>query len=171
MYRVNYISDPVVSYRKNVLPESADLVERALQETSDSHRIKRSSTGASGYTVNPHRTSESGFDTSGHTAMAMKKRCFDVLGFDRYIESHADGLQILRYNLTTAYNGHMDWIDGSDLLEHDFESAGRGGNRFATILLYMSDLGEHDGGETVFTEAWPPDQKEEDRVELDEVRH
>ena len=30
----------------------------------------------------------------------------------------------------------------------------------------MSDLGEHDGGETVFAEAWPPDQAEEDRVAL-----
>jgi len=63
------------------------------------------------------------------------RRCFDVLGFDEYIESHADGLQILRYNLTTAYLPHMDWIDGNDQLEHDYESGQLGGNRFATILL------------------------------------
>lgn len=36
----------------------------------------------------------------------------------------------------------MDWIDGNDQLEHNYHSAGLGGNRFATILLYMSDLGE-----------------------------
>jgi hypothetical protein len=53
--------------------ESATIVERALEETSESHRIKRSSTGASGYTVNSGRTSESGFDTNGPTAMTLKK--------------------------------------------------------------------------------------------------
>ena len=149
--------------------ESSELVERALQETRDSHRIKQSSTGATGYNLNRHRTSESGFDTSGATAVAIKQRCFGVLGFDEYIESHADGLQILRYNLTTAYNSHMDWIDPSDTLEHDFASQWQGGNRFATILLYMTDMGERDGGETVFTEGWPSDQAEQDHVELDEA--
>ena len=34
----------------------------------------------------------------------------------------------------------------------------------------MSDLGENDGGETVFAEAWPPNQREEDHVELKTVR-
>jgi hypothetical protein len=53
--------------------ESATIVERALEETSESHRIKRSSTGAVGYTVNSGRTSESGFDTNGPTAMTLKK--------------------------------------------------------------------------------------------------
>jgi hypothetical protein len=68
-----------------------------------------------------------------------------------------------------AYRQHMDWIDGNDKLEHNFESAGLGGNRFATILLYMTDLGERDGGETVFTEAWPPGQEEADHVQLSEA--
>ena len=40
----------------------------------------------------------------------------------------------------------------------------QGSNRFATILLYMSDLNEGDGGETVFTHAWPVGQPEEERV-------
>ena len=41
------------------------------------------------------------------------------------------------------------------MLEHDYNSAGKGGNRFATILLYMSDMGPDDGGETVFSQAYP----------------
>jgi hypothetical protein len=53
--------------------DSAKLVDRALEERSESHRIKRSSTGAQGYTVNKQRTSESGFDTNGPTAMTLKK--------------------------------------------------------------------------------------------------
>ena len=39
------------------------------------------------------------------------RRCFAALGFDEYWESHGDGLQILRYNLTTAYNTHMDTFE------------------------------------------------------------
>ena len=91
------------------------------------------------------------------------------MGFDEYMEDHADGLQILRYNLTKAYVGHSDWIDGSDKVEHDHNAAGVGGNRFATILLYMSDLGPGEGGETVFTEAWPVGQAEEDRIDTNKV--
>lgn len=98
------------------------------------------------------------------------RRCFDVLGFDEYIESHADGLQILRYNITTSYTDHLDYIDADDKLEHDYDSARKGGNRFATILLYMTDLGGKDGGETVFTEAWPTGQATEDRVNIESVR-
>ena len=92
-----------------------------------------------------------------------------TLGFDTYWESHTDGLQILRYNLTTAYNKHMDWMEINPRLEHDYDSGGRGGNRFATILLYMTDLGERDGGETVFTEAWPPGQPEDEHVQHPDV--
>ena len=62
--------------------ESANLVERALKETSESHRIKRSTTGAQGKAVNSMRTSESGFDTHGKVSVAVKKRCFKILGFD-----------------------------------------------------------------------------------------
>ncbi len=49
--------------------ESEAIVAKALKETSESHRIKRSSTGASGYNVNSQRTSENGFDTHGKTAI------------------------------------------------------------------------------------------------------
>ena len=87
--------------------ESAAIVDKALKETSDTHRIKRSSTGASGYNVNSQRTSENGFDTHGKEAQAVKHRCMDVLGFDTYIESFTDGLQVLRYNKTTAYVPHL----------------------------------------------------------------
>ena len=53
--------------------ESSDLVLRALDEQRDSHRIKRSSTGAQGSSVSSRRTSESGYDTTGQTAVAIKR--------------------------------------------------------------------------------------------------
>ena len=86
-----------------------------------------------------------------------------------YIESYADGLQILRYQNATAYHKHMDWIEPSPNLEHDYDSSGQGSNRFATLLLYMSDLEPNQGGETVFAKAWPNDVAESDRLTIDQV--
>lgn len=149
--------------------ESDDLVEQALQETRESHRIKRSTTGSDGYKVNRFRTSESGFVSSGETAINIKRRSFSVLGMNTYIESYSDGLQILRYPNGTAYNKHMDWIEPAVRFEHDYNSAGKGSNRFATLLLYMSDLEPNQGGETVFTKAWPSDVAEADRITVAEV--
>lgn len=144
--------------------ESKAIVDKALKETSESHRIKRSSTGASGYNLNNQRTSENGFDTHGKAAVAVKQRSLTMLGFDEYVESYTDGLQVLRYNKTTAYIPHMDWIDDPGHTNpHDFDSAKVGTNRFATVLLYMTDLKEGDGGETVFKNGWPEDVPVEER--------
>jgi Rps23 Pro-64 3,4-dihydroxylase Tpa1-like proline 4-hydroxylase len=85
------------------------------------------------------------------------------------MEEHADGLQILRYNASTSYKAHLDYMDGDATLEHDFDSAHKGGNRFATILLYMTDMEEGSGGELVFANAWPNDVPEGERVNLQQV--
>lgn len=130
--------------------DSDDLVAGILREDREAYRVKRSSTGANGYHTDAKRTSESGFDTNSPVALKLKKRGMALLGFDDYIEGFTDGLQILRYNQTTAYNSHMDWMNPADSTEYDFESGGVGGNRFATILLYLSSLEENEGGETLF---------------------
>ena len=135
--------------------DSDDLIEGALAETREAYRIKRSSVGASSDNYNMKRTSESGFDTSSPVASKLKRRGVSLLGFDEYTEGFTDGLQILRYNQSTAYNSHLDWMDPNESSEYDLDSYGVGGNRFATILLYLSDLGENDGGETVFPKAQP----------------
>ena len=45
-----------------------------------------------------------------------------ISGFDEYEESLTDGLQVLRYNKTTAYIPHLDWIDDIQKQnEHDCE--------------------------------------------------
>jgi hypothetical protein len=67
-------------------------------------------------------------------------RAFDLLGFDEFVESFSDGIQMLRYNQSTAYDEHLDYVivgPGNEV-EHDYDSSQTGGNRFATILLYMT---------------------------------
>ena len=56
----------------------------------------------------------------------------------------------ISYNVST-----LSQLTQKDSEPYDYDSAGVGGNRFATILLYMSDLSEEDGGETVFAKAPP----------------
>jgi len=126
--------------------EEADaVVQRAQAETSNTYKIKRSTTV--GGNVYQKRTSENGFDTSGTVATSMKERIFELLGFDEYWHGHTDGLQVLRYNLTTAYIPHYDYIR-TKTNDFNLDSAGVGGNRFATVLLYMTDIPEKAGGET-----------------------
>merc|ERR1712150_202765 len=121
------------------IQEANEVIEHVLTETRESHKMQRSTTGSSASkSEHTQRTSESGFDTDGETAMVIKKRSFAVLGFDTYYESFADGLQVLRYNQTNAYKSHDDY----------YESRKVGTNRFATILIYMNDLDE--GGELYF---------------------
>ena len=136
----NFISDD----------EAEQLIENALTITEENYRLKRSSTGAQGYHVDNYRTSEGAFDTWSDAAIALKKRSFELLGMP-YDETFSDGLQVLRYNLTTAYIPHLDWIEPVAGTGHDWNSAGEGTNRYATILFYLSDVA--DGGETVFTQA------------------
>ena len=133
--------------------EANALVERALSEKSETHKLHRSTTGTVGKSVINKRTSENAWDTSSPVAQKIKKRCFAALGIDEYQEGMSDGLQILRYNMTTAYNSHMDYFDNPESVPYDYDSSGTGGNRFATILLYFTDLPENGGGETAFTSA------------------
>ena len=88
------------------------MIDRALNNKNQAMMLKRSSTGVGDeIDVNPVRTSENAFDTSGKSAMLLKKRCFKVLGIDPYNEEMADGLQVLRYNVSKAYKSHLDYLD------------------------------------------------------------
>ena len=48
----------------------------------------------------------------------------------------------------------------------NYDSAKKGGNRYATVLLYMTDLPEGAGGETVFAHAWPEDVPQNERKHI-----
>jgi prolyl 4-hydroxylase len=143
--------------------EEADgVIRNALAIKDPAIKLKRSTTGAIANEKNPFRTSENAFDSTSPLSIKLKQRCFQLLGIHPYQESWSDGLQVLRYNQSKAYIPHLDWMDAIPG-EHDWHSWGKGTNRFATIFMYLSDVEE--GGETVFTEAWPT----EERVSLEEA--
>lgn len=90
--------------------EAEGIIAKALAETSATHGFHRSTTGTTGASIFNKRTSENAWLVDGTLARTMKQRCLNALGFDAYYESHTDGLQILRYNLTNAYTPHMDYL-------------------------------------------------------------
>ncbi|GKY95252.1 hypothetical protein MPSEU_000487600 [Mayamaea pseudoterrestris] len=139
------------------LSEADELIEKALSETSDTMGLHRSTTGSINATINSKRTSENAWDQHGVTAMRLKRRCMETLGFDEYQEHLTDGLQVLRYKHLQSYNSHPDYLSDAPNHWYNYDSGGVGANRFATVLLYMSDVAENDGGATMFTNAWPHD--------------
>jgi len=54
---------------------------------------------------------------------------------------HGEGLQVLHYEVGQKYEPHFDYF-------HDDYNTKNGGQRIATLLMYLSDV--EDGGETVF---------------------
>ena len=67
-------------------------------------------------------------------------------------EENGEGFQILRYEHGQHYSEHLDWF-------HDQFNAKpeTGGNRVATLLMYLSDVLE--GGETVFPSSPKPEHQ------------
>ncbi|GKY95250.1 hypothetical protein MPSEU_000487500 [Mayamaea pseudoterrestris] len=155
-------------------PTEADaLIGKAENEQSATHKLHRSTTGATQGQVFSKRTSENAWDTHGKLALKIKRRCLSMLGMDEYWESHTDGLQILRYQSQhlAAYTTHPDYLDIDTEENYNYNSSNIGGNRFATVLLYMSDLEVNAGGETVFEHGWPVGLPDDQRIsKLEAVR-
>ena len=130
------------------------IINLALNITDEENKLKRSSTGKTPG-LNKRRTSDTAFDTSSPTAMKLKERAFEVLGFPYFDDRMNDGVQILRYNQTQAYITHMDYftsLSSKEQRNHNYEARDlTGSNRFATVFFYLSDV--EDGGETVFPYA------------------
>ncbi|VAH16815.1 unnamed protein product [Triticum turgidum subsp. durum] len=59
-------------------------------------------------------------------------------------QENGEGLQVLHYEVGQKYEPHFDYF-------HDDFNTKNGGQRIATVLMYLSDVEE--GGETVFPSA------------------
>nr|XP_043634509.1 probable prolyl 4-hydroxylase 10 [Erigeron canadensis] len=89
------------------------------------------------------RTSSGTFLKRGQdeTVRAIEKRIAD---FTFLPVEHGEGLQVLHYEVGQKYEPHFDYFN-------DDYNTKKGGQRMATVLMYLSDVEE--GGETVFPSA------------------
>ncbi|HVL77202.1 MAG TPA: 2OG-Fe(II) oxygenase, partial [Noviherbaspirillum sp.] len=67
----------------------------------------------------------------------------------RWPAERGEGLQLLRYEKGNEYRPHFDWFDPA--LPGPARHLERGGQRLATIVMYLSDV--EAGGGTTFPEA------------------
>lgn len=125
------------------------LISNALSIRTETHRLKRSTTGTENVLIDRKRTSESAFDVTSSVALKLKRRTQELLRYGPYDETMMDGFQILRYNVSAAYNSHLDYIESHVDVKYDTTRGGT--NRFATVLFYLNDV--EMGGETVFPNA------------------
>ena len=95
------------------------------------------------------RTSETVFDDGEPLAIKLKQRISQLIRMP-YGESGGayDGLQILRYNVSTAYDLHEDYFTEEDNEDMNFNVSKGGTNRYLTVMLYLNDV--ESGGQTLF---------------------
>jgi len=149
--------NPRVFYVHNFMSsdEANALVEKATSP-SNPYSIRPSTVGHKAWTqgegiknTDSTRTSENGFDVDSPTARKLKQRAWKLLRLSGgYDESLVDGFQVLRYELKQAYISHMDSFPLHTSTDHNWDPSKGGTNRFATLLVYLSDVDE--GGQTVF---------------------
>lgn len=135
--------------------EADELIRIALGEESEENRLQRLKSGQDEHSFLHTRTSESAFVSDKfQTVMDLKLRGFELLGLDEYDQCKGDGLQVIRYNESTADMSHVDYIGfhtpDEDMEPSPYDTERGGVNRFATITLYLSDVEEESGGATVF---------------------
>ena len=154
-------SDPRVFYIHNFLsPEETDEFIRFSTAEENPYKMAPS-TGGTHKAWNQGgqnarlttRTSENAFDISSSNARAVKHRAFRLLRMGSYIENLADGIQVLRYELGQAYVAHHDYFPTRQSDDHSWDPFEGGSNRFATVFLYLSDVEQGFGGQTVFPKS------------------
>jgi prolyl 4-hydroxylase len=95
------------------------------------------------------RTS-AGMFLSKHQDAVVRDIEFRIAALSGTPEDNGEGMQILRYDIGQKYDAHFDYF-------HDEvnRSPKRGGQRIATMLIYLVDTEE--GGETIFPNAKRPE--------------
>ncbi|CAI7782683.1 unnamed protein product [Closterium sp. NIES-54] len=89
------------------------------------------------------RTSSGSFLSRGadEVVASIEKRISD---FSHVPVDHGEAIHVLHYEASQEYQAHFDYF-------HDDINTRNGGQRLATVLMYLSDVEE--GGETVFPAA------------------
>lgn len=93
---------------------------------------------------NPHRTSSSVCMMKGdEICERVEGRLAELTGWP---VTHAEGLQVIRYQVGEEYKPHYDWFDPN--VVGTAKSIGHAGQRLATTVIYLSPADE--GGGTSF---------------------
>ncbi|KAG2496026.1 hypothetical protein HYH03_005948 [Edaphochlamys debaryana] len=131
-------------YHHFLSPEECDhLIDLATSRLSRSQVV-----GPANDTIDPIRTSYSasiGYRET-KTVAAIEAR---IARWTHLPEQHQEPMEVLRYINGQKYDAHWDWFDENELED--------GSNRMATVLMYLSDVEDHAGGETALPLAVPLD--------------
>ena len=137
--------------------EANGLIENVLKITDNDYKLQ-SINNFQEYHSHIPRNFEMASDTTSNIARDLKRRAYSILGMNIYNDNQVEGVQIIRYNESSAYAPHFDYIETGSNKSHNWNSFTSGTNRFATIQLFLSDVLL--GGETVFTEMTALNQPE-----------
>ena len=142
VFHLNHTTEGLVLTALSVKPVVLDIQgfitatesQTILQNMQQSFQPSR--TGAVIRKPYAKRTSETAWYSSPRLARDIKRRGFPLVGLNDFRPELSDGLQVLRYNQSKAYVSHMDYlrVDQPEST-YDYDSSGKGGNRFATILV------------------------------------
>lgn len=123
------------------------LKAKAVKRLTRSGVVDSSSGGSK---VDDVRTSEGMFFSRAEDSViqGIEKRLADWTLLPAH---YGEGLQVLRYQPKQKYDAHWDYFFHK-------EGTSNGGNRYATVLMYLADTEE--GGETVFPKI-PADNQDQ----------
>ena len=150
-------SPPVFIFDGFISDEEAEAARERSLDPKRPEKLQESTTGFSTNAKNNRksglRTSMNGWDTGSPFFSSMMTRMFHALGMESD-RSAFDGLQVVRYTTKQAYVKHSDHfsITTNDRFNWDPSTPG-GSNRYATIFVYLHDMQDSDGGQTVFNHA------------------
>jgi len=139
------VQRPRIVYLDHILrPEECD----ALIAFAEQKGLRKSAVvdAQSGDHVDHHARSSHGtfFARGEHDdATRIERR---LARLTQWPEDHAEGLQILRYEVGQEYRPHFDWFDANN--PGSAKHLERGGQRLATFVLYLTDV--EAGGGTIF---------------------
>ena len=122
--------------------ECMDLIEASLAKLQRSETVDPESGGSK---VHHHRTSDGGFFQRGETELVSRlERRLAALA--NWPLENGEGLQILRYVVGAEYRPHLDYFNTQHAGTPEILK--RGGQRVATMILYLNDVAK--GGGTGF---------------------
>lgn len=132
-------------YKNFLTPEECDhLIDKALPHLQPATVVDNESGDSYSSSV---RTSSNTFFQVGEDEIiaSIEKR---IASITHIPVSHGEGIQILKYIDGQKYDAHYDYF-------HDSKNSARskGGQRVATLLMYLKTVPMHGGGETVFPDA------------------